>query len=880
MIPSLIITGVAGAIAWFMGYSIASLTLYAIIGGIASFLSWVIGIISTVLTYILFQILSYNNFINEDIVKMGWVTVRDLCNMFFILILLIIAFATILRIESYSWKKNLPKLLIMAVLINFSKTICGLVIDFSQVIMLTFVNAFASAGSYSLYTIFGLQNLFSIKTLVKASNTTTSMDANSGFAVVGSLVFGLILIIIATIVIAIYTIILLYRIIMLWILIILSPLAFLAMAIPAGAKYASQWTSEFSKYVVIGPVMAFFLWLALSMATTTTIHIDNKYTTNSNEMITTQTAPSGTGSVASEPANMKQFLVATLFLIASLMMAQQVGGAAGSLAGGALGKIKKGALTTGKFVGGGLLFKAGRTADIAQMKLQKGVAGLFGIKEDVYKPKSLNYRMIAAGWKAKRDKEMEKYETQHGGLTNVWHDNFNKYARLEQYGAIRKSRNRQAQDEEAAGKLDYENKTLFERQQNFVLSIPEKNEKRKELMASREERINNYKAKGFSKEEAEKEFNKDRASLVGEKTYQKMTGEDASGIKGHVARNQAEAMELRDKRYQFFGLRTGLKRATQAEPQYSKAGAKEILEKKTKEMEQRTEAKDFAVIGELIKAYEEKDQQNIAAAFRILAKNNDLNEALKDGRLMNLMTQDNGVLEKLANSMQGEEQKAFKDNMGNIKNNMRANPVSPANVQAMIQGMFAASDMEKSMAARYTSDIGTVSFSAGNSVIFGAAKGNANTGNFTFNKLNVDSQGALVSSQDRMNAIIGKFANLGTQEKIRTLHPNVIIKEAPDGSGAGIHLEGEEFLKSLTTNDLGQLNRLRLDVIRKVGGSKAVLKDAKRIVKELIDTGKEADKQKAEVIKSFIGYCINSFEGKGKEMENLAQAREAFNLKT
>lgn len=830
-----------------------------IIYPIIAFVGWLASFIINALV----NVAKFNEIIDAAPVIKGWVIVRDLCNMFFILILLVIAFATILRIESYNYKKILPKLLIMAVLINFSKTICGLIIDFSQVIMLTFVNGF-SAGVGNFIDTLKIKEFLAI-------SKNENQEASS-IAILASIIAALFFSIIVLITVSVLLAVLVIRIIMLWIYVILSPIAFLASAFPAGQKYSSQWWSEFSKQVVVGPVLAFFIWLALSTAKDA-----------GNLISPADNCGSGLLNNIMCDKTFSTFIISIGMLLGGLMITQQVGGAVGSVAGKGMAWAKKAGsvpLAVGKYAGKYGALKVGRSLDTLQMGLQQKAAGLLGIKEDVYKPKSLNYRMIAAGWKAKRDKDMENYETQHGGLTNVWHDNFNKYARLGQYGAIRKSRNWQAQDEEAAGKLDYENKTLFERQQNFVLSIPEKNEKRKELMASREERINNYKAKGFSKEEAEKEFNKDRASLVGEKTYQKMTGEDASGIKGHVARNQAEAMELRDKRYQFFGLRTGLKRATQAEPQYSKAGAKEILEKKTKEMEQRTEAKDFAVIGELIKAYEEKDQQNIAAAFRILAKNNDLNEALKDGRLMNLMTQDNGVLEKLANSMQGEEQKAFKDNMGNIKNNMRANPVSPANVQAMIQGMFAASGMEKSMAARYTSDIGTVSFSAGNSVIFGAAKGNANTGNFTFNKLNVDSQGALVSSQDRMNAIIGKFANLGTQEKIRTLHPNVIIKEAPDGSGAGIHLEGEEFLKSLTTNDLGQLNRLRLDVIRKVGGSKAVLKDAKRIVKELIDTGKEADKQKAEVIKSFIGYCINSFEGKGKEMENLAQAREAFNLKT
>jgi hypothetical protein len=49
----------------------------------------------------------------------GWVITRDIANMFFIVILLVIAFATILQIEQYNYKKWLPKLILMAILINF-----------------------------------------------------------------------------------------------------------------------------------------------------------------------------------------------------------------------------------------------------------------------------------------------------------------------------------------------------------------------------------------------------------------------------------------------------------------------------------------------------------------------------------------------------------------------------------------------------------------------------------------------------------------------------------------------------------------------------------------------------------------------------------------
>ena len=111
--------------------------IVTVLGWIAFFLSYVVGYITTVIIDVLIWVVQFNNIINVEAVKVGWVIVRDLANMFFVLVLLVIAFATILRIESYNAKKLLPKLLIMAVVINFSKTIFGIIIDFSQVIMLT-----------------------------------------------------------------------------------------------------------------------------------------------------------------------------------------------------------------------------------------------------------------------------------------------------------------------------------------------------------------------------------------------------------------------------------------------------------------------------------------------------------------------------------------------------------------------------------------------------------------------------------------------------------------------------------------------------------------------------------------------------------------------
>src|SRR3989338_8231957 len=117
------------------------------IGIMAALMTVLFGAINSLIIGAIVALTSYNNFVKESSIIGAWVIIRDLCNMFFILILLVVAFAAILRIESYQWKKILPKLLIMAVLINFSRTFCGLIIDASQIIMLTFVNAWAGNGS-------------------------------------------------------------------------------------------------------------------------------------------------------------------------------------------------------------------------------------------------------------------------------------------------------------------------------------------------------------------------------------------------------------------------------------------------------------------------------------------------------------------------------------------------------------------------------------------------------------------------------------------------------------------------------------------------------------------------------------------------------------
>lgn len=324
---------------------------------IAGLISWIIGALGIILGLVMQALVSvaqYSNFINAPAVSNGWKIVRDICNMFFVLILLVIAFATILKIERYSYKKWLPKLILMAILINFSKTICGLLIDFAQIIMLTFVNAFKDIAAGNLITNLGITEILTL---------ANDQGDVSFWSIVGAYVLGLLYLIIALVVIITMLAMLVMRIVMIWIYVVLSPAAYLLSAFPDGEKYASQWWTEFSKNLIVGPVLAFFIWLSFVSLQTqnftndfpvqggSTQEVAGQVGITNNEVASTTLA----GSKASDPNNFIKFVIAIGMLIGGLKISQEIGGAAGGLAGKGMAKISKGAAFAGGLGTGALM---------------------------------------------------------------------------------------------------------------------------------------------------------------------------------------------------------------------------------------------------------------------------------------------------------------------------------------------------------------------------------------------------------------------------------------------------------------------------------------------------------------------------------------------
>ncbi len=231
------------------------------IASIAKFFANLIsGLIVTIIEYLI-PVMLYNNFATAPVVVAGWALVRDTVNMFFVIILIVIAFGTIFGNQRFMWQKQVSALLITAIVVNFSKTLCGIMIDFGQVVMLTFANALREIAAGNIVELFGLNKMSSFSSF--NAQAVSSWDlAFASIAAVFILSWVLVIMIFMFA-------ILLYRIVALWVLIVLAPLAWLFRG-EIGKLLSSQaytdWWSQFKCLVAIGPVLTFFLWLTLAVA--------------------------------------------------------------------------------------------------------------------------------------------------------------------------------------------------------------------------------------------------------------------------------------------------------------------------------------------------------------------------------------------------------------------------------------------------------------------------------------------------------------------------------------------------------------------------------------------------------------------------------------
>ncbi len=203
------------------------------------------------------------------VVDVGWAFCRDFSNMFFIVVLLVLAYATMLKKETFGIKQAPVPLILMALLINFSQVIAGVIVDISNI----FMNFFIQNGAADAGYIFIEQNVFIKDVLGIGSDKFWGPFAQvfgkpfsevAGWAVGVTIkgIVGVLFNIVEFLILLAYGLILTLRIVIIWILVILSPIAFICYVLPATKSFWQMWWKNFIQWATVGIILLFFLYLA------------------------------------------------------------------------------------------------------------------------------------------------------------------------------------------------------------------------------------------------------------------------------------------------------------------------------------------------------------------------------------------------------------------------------------------------------------------------------------------------------------------------------------------------------------------------------------------------------------------------------------------
>jgi len=252
--------------------SIANNVVYSVIGLIIDTGLKIANIFVQIAATLLEFTFSIERFTNVPVVTAGWQICRDLANIGFALVLLVMAFDSVLQLNQYPIKSVLPRLVVAALLINFSMVFCGMIIDFSQVVTHYFYDAAVGTNTAGLSgQIAGALNIQSIYREPSTDWGKPLKDGSYTNLIFGGL-FGIAILTIAAFSIAAAAIYFIVRMVTLWALMIFAPLAWVAMIVPNAPEiggYWNKWWGEFLKWAFFAPVYMFFIYLAILLASAT-----------------------------------------------------------------------------------------------------------------------------------------------------------------------------------------------------------------------------------------------------------------------------------------------------------------------------------------------------------------------------------------------------------------------------------------------------------------------------------------------------------------------------------------------------------------------------------------------------------------------------------
>lgn len=305
-------------------------------------LSWLLGAVA----YFVNALIEPAPIVTSSVVQIGWTITRDFANSLFILILLGIALDFIL-FNSFQVKKMLPRLLLVALLINFSLPIAGIVLDFANVFTSFFLERVSNGclpgdGQECSFT----QQIAKTLALNRALDGYGTDDflnvVEAGTGVLRNTVFAIFFIAGTLFIFLALGLMFLVRTGYLYVLLIILPIVLVLWAFPPTGGYFGRWTHRFIQWAMFAPAATFFIYLSLLVFEGNAVQDFQAATSGTTAAATMQTSSGATALIgfsasaqtppaASESAVQNFFQVIYMYIavwvlmLGSLFVAQAMG---------------------------------------------------------------------------------------------------------------------------------------------------------------------------------------------------------------------------------------------------------------------------------------------------------------------------------------------------------------------------------------------------------------------------------------------------------------------------------------------------------------------------------------------------------------------------
>ena len=195
-------------------------------------------------------------------IYLAWVIMRNISNVAFIVAFLVIIYSqlTSVGISNYGVKKMLPRLVIAAVLVNLSFTICAVLLDLSNITGYAFQDAFMGIKN-TISTVGENTSTWTWSEVISTALSNGALAVGAGYAVSLALTTELLPMLVPAATLAGLTLLFILLIMaarqaLIIILIIVSPLAFVCYLLPGTEKWFKKWRDSFLTMLVFFPAFA------------------------------------------------------------------------------------------------------------------------------------------------------------------------------------------------------------------------------------------------------------------------------------------------------------------------------------------------------------------------------------------------------------------------------------------------------------------------------------------------------------------------------------------------------------------------------------------------------------------------------------------------